>query len=45
MIVQEILAISTRGRGTTELTADVQRVVTGSGVRTGLCHVFVHHTA
>ncbi len=45
MLIQEQLIIETRGRGTYEVTADVQDVVGHSGVKTGLCHVFVHHTS
>jgi secondary thiamine-phosphate synthase enzyme len=37
--------VRTRGRGMTEITAEVQRVVRGSGVSSGLCTVFVHHTS
>jgi secondary thiamine-phosphate synthase enzyme len=43
--VQKILAFHTRGRGTTEITADIQRVVRSSGVRGGLCHLFLQHTS
>jgi secondary thiamine-phosphate synthase enzyme len=39
------LTIETRGRGTTEITDQVQRVVAESGVSEGLCTVFVHHTS
>lgn len=45
MIRQEQLSISTRGRGTYDISADVQRAVESSGIRTGLCHVFVRHTS
>jgi secondary thiamine-phosphate synthase enzyme len=45
MIRQETLQISTRGRGTYDITGDVQAVVHTSGTATGLCHVFVHHTS
>lgn len=44
MIFQTILSFRTRGRGTTNITADVAKAVAGSGVRTGLCSVFVQHT-
>jgi secondary thiamine-phosphate synthase enzyme len=37
--------VRTRGRGTTEITDEVQRIVQVSGVSTGLCTVFVHHTS
>ena len=42
---RERLSIDTPGRGSVEITAQVQRVVAGSGVGSGLCHVFVHHTS
>ncbi|MGE5152382.1 MAG: secondary thiamine-phosphate synthase enzyme YjbQ [Bdellovibrio bacteriovorus] len=45
MIVQHSLSLSTRGRGTYPITADVEAVVRASGVRTGLCHGFVQHTS
>ena len=45
MWVQQTLEISTRGRETYNLTREVEEVVAGSGVRTGLCHVFVQHTS
>jgi secondary thiamine-phosphate synthase enzyme len=41
----ETLSLGTRGRGTYEVTAEVQRVVRDSGVARGLCTVFVHHTS
>jgi secondary thiamine-phosphate synthase enzyme len=42
---QEILAVSPRGRGLHDITAPVAEVVARSGVRTGLCVVFVRHTS
>jgi secondary thiamine-phosphate synthase enzyme len=42
---QETLEIGTRGRGTYNITADLQQVVAQSGIQTGLCHVFVQHTS
>ncbi|NIR28270.1 MAG: YjbQ family protein [Gammaproteobacteria bacterium] len=45
MIAQETFTVSTEGRGTYEVTGEVQRIVARSGVRTGLCHVFIHHTS
>lgn len=44
MAFQETLEIRTRGRGTTEITAEVARLVRASGVATGVAHVFVQHT-
>ena len=42
---QSILAFSTRGRGTQDITADIAGVVKASGVQCGLVHVFVQHTS
>jgi len=42
---QQTLQIDTRGRGTLNLTQQLQEVVSRSGVDTGLCHVFVQHTS
>lgn len=39
------LTIETSGRGTYDITRDVQRIVTQSNIRAGLCTVFVHHTS
>jgi secondary thiamine-phosphate synthase enzyme len=41
----ESFAVRTRGRGMIEITDDVQRIVRASGVSTGLCTVFAHHTS
>lgn len=45
MIGQATLEFRTRGRGTTEVTAEVARAVAESGVRKGLCTVFLQHTS
>jgi len=45
MIVQQQLTITTRGRGTYEITGDVAQAARASGLRIGLCHIFVHHTS
>ncbi len=45
MVFQKTLEFRTRGRGTTDITADVQRVVTESGIQQGLCNVFLQHTS
>ena len=41
----ERLVIDTPGRGAVDITREVQRAVADSGVRDGLCNVFVHHTS
>lgn len=45
MIVQRLLTLETRGRGTYDITGRVQAVARESGLTTGLVHVFVHHTS
>lgn len=45
MLVQKSIEVSTRGRGTHEITQDVQQIVSGAGIDNGLCQVFVHHTS
>lgn len=45
MVFQNRLSFSTRGRGTTAITAALQEQVHSSGVLTGLCHVFLQHTS
>ncbi len=45
MISQKDFQIATPGRGSTNITSEVERIVAASGIRTGLCHVFVAHTS
>ena len=45
MIKQEEIKISTQGRGTYDLSRQVQQAVQASGVSTGICHVFIRHTS
>jgi len=45
MIEQHTLEFRTRGRGTTQITAEVARTVAASGIRKGLCTVFLQHTS
>jgi secondary thiamine-phosphate synthase enzyme len=37
--------VRTRGKGTSEITTDVARIVRESGVRTGIVTVFIRHTS
>ncbi len=39
------ITVATRGRGTYEITDQVQRAVAAAEVSVGLCTVFVHHTS
>ena len=45
MVHQKTLTQPTRGRGTYDITREVESVVRASGIITGLCHVFVQHTS
>ena len=45
MIHQATLSFATRGRGTSEITRELAWIVTTSGVRTGLCNLFLQHTS
>lgn len=45
MAHQESFIVQTTGRGTREITRQVQQIVTHSGIETGVCHVFQHHTS
>ncbi|WP_020650185.1 secondary thiamine-phosphate synthase enzyme YjbQ [Solimonas variicoloris] len=42
---QQVIEIEGRGRGFTEVSEAVQRVVAASGARIGLCHLFLQHTS
>ena len=39
----QTFTVATRGRGTEEITDQVQRAVDASGIAEGLCTVFIHH--
>jgi secondary thiamine-phosphate synthase enzyme len=45
MSYQQTFEIRTRGRGTTEITAEVARLVRAAAIATGVAQVFVQHTS
>ena len=45
MISQSEILIQTRGRGTYDVSAEVEAAVRNSGIVRGLCHVFIRHTS
>jgi secondary thiamine-phosphate synthase enzyme len=45
MTFQESIQIRTGGRGTYDITREVEQLVASSGVETGVCHLFIHHTS
>ncbi|ADC71661.1 protein of unknown function UPF0047 [Thioalkalivibrio sp. K90mix] len=44
-IHQETLRVRTEGRGTLNITRQIEEIVRASGITTGTCHVFQHHTS
>lgn len=45
MVVQEDITVVTQGRDTYPITDRIEEIVRTSGIGTGLCHVFQHHTS
>lgn len=45
MVFQKQFVVATRGRGTLDITRDVDTIIQESALKHGLCHVFVHHTS
>ena len=45
MVVQDNLYVTTRGRGTCLITGEIQERVRQSGIITGICSIFLHHTS
>jgi secondary thiamine-phosphate synthase enzyme len=45
LAAQKTLTFRTRGRGTTEITPEVERAVCEAGVTTGICNLFLQHTS
>lgn len=42
---QATFSIATRGRGTVEITAQVERIAVESGIMKGMCQIFLQHTS
>lgn len=45
MYHQDTLSIAMPSRQSTDITREVNGIVGDSGIRTGMCHVFVQHTS
>ena len=45
MVHQQQLRFSTRGRGTLDISQQVDEVINDSGIKQGVCQIFVHHTS
>lgn len=44
-VSQSQFTVATRGRGTYDITREIGQAVRGSGMQTGIVHVFTHHTS
>jgi len=44
-VYQHTIEVATDGRGMVELSDKIRTVVSQSGIETGVCQVFVHHTS
>lgn len=45
MVLQKTLQINTTGRGTLDITDQVNALVDAAGIIRGICHVFIRHTS
>ena len=45
MIEQQKLQFSTSGRGTYNITRQITEAIEKSGVKSGICHLFIQHTS
>lgn len=45
MVYQKKLRFSTKGRGTYNIGPQVDEVIRKSGIKTGICQIFIHHTS
>ena len=45
MLEQKTITLHTSGRGTVNITADIEAVLHTCAISRGLCHVFLHHTS
>ena len=45
MVHQQQLRFSTRGRGTCNISQQIDEVISKSGIKTGICQIFIHHTS
>jgi secondary thiamine-phosphate synthase enzyme len=45
MVIQQQLQIETQGRNTYNITRQVAQVIESTGILTGICQLFIHHTS
>lgn len=44
-IEQSSLQINTQGRNTYDITHHIEAAISQSNIKTGTCHIFIHHTS
>jgi secondary thiamine-phosphate synthase enzyme len=45
MIYQKSITVRTRGRGTLEITPQLEQLLGSSAINSGICHIFIQHTS
>jgi secondary thiamine-phosphate synthase enzyme len=45
LMKQYSINIQSQGRGTIALNSEIDQLIRKSGIDTGLCHIFIHHTS
>ncbi len=45
MYKQDKITVRSTGRGTFEITSEIEQMIQDSGIKAGLCHVFIQHTS
>ena len=45
MLNQQKLRFSTTGRGTYNITSQISEAIEKSGIKSGICHIFIQHTS
>lgn len=45
MIARRLISVDSTGRGTFDITPEVETFVEASDISVGLCHIFVQHTS
>ena len=44
-VEQSLLQVKTQGRNTYEITHHIESAISQSNIKTGTCHIFIHHTS
>jgi secondary thiamine-phosphate synthase enzyme len=44
-MIQYSIHIQSQGRGTIAINSEIDQLIRESGIDTGLCHIFIHHTS